>query len=45
MALGLMSVVAINMKINYRNIKSVIEAADNDLSTFEPRLIAIDLYF
>ena len=45
MAFGLMSVVAISMNSSSRNIRSVIEAAENDLSTFDPCLIAIARYF
>ena len=40
-ALGLMSVVAINRKSSSRNIRSVIDDAEKDLSTLEPCLIAI----
>ena len=40
-ALGLISVVAIIIKINNKNIKSVIDDAENELSTFDPLLIAI----
>ena len=40
-----MSVVAINRKSNKRNIRSVIDEDENDLSTFEPCLIAMMRYF
>jgi len=36
-----MSVVAISKKSSSRNIRSVIDAALNDFSTFEPRLMAM----
>ena len=40
-----MSVVAISMNSSNRKIRSVIEADENDLSTLDPRLIAITDYF
>ena len=44
-ALGLISVVAIKRNSSSRNIRSVIDEAENDLSTFDPCLIAITRYF
>jgi hypothetical protein len=40
-ALGLISVVAIIIKISNKNIKSVIDDAENEFSTLDPLLIAI----
>lgn len=44
-ALGLISVVAISRNSSSRNIRSVIDDAEKDLSTFDPCLIAIARYF
>ncbi len=44
-ALGLMSVVAINRNNSKRNMRSVMDEAENDLSTLEPCLMAMTNYF